>query len=514
MTMKSIGIYNDKSIIHLAELDSKKNIVDVLSLDLNTENPNYKDNVKRLYIWMEKNKGMHIIGLCPNKCLLKSLKINIKSKRALLKALNYQIKSLTALNEKDNVFYPIIKDKDVDGFNILCWIANKLNINNIIKKYKLLNIYPDVISSNAMALSRFFKHYVNDSSPSLVIYLSSNETTCVILENNFPVSAYVIDIGKNKINLSYQKKSQKNDNDINFLKINEKKFDKLNETLTLWHTQLIKFLMSYNNDLTKEKLKVLFTGHFDEYQNLDSFLLNNSEEYLSEKILNTNLSDKAKYYAISIGLALDSIYADHLSVQFRQNELIPKKHFSKLLLTFSSVFIISLLFSFLIFFSVDKKIKKKESFVLENYKSIESLENIYIPSKEKSLINSDRGISQKLVDLEKIIKKEAKNFYFYPIENNVSKTINWIDSIINDSSQIEILLIDYKLLDYPTINEKKPTYNIKIVVEFTASDNSYAKAFFNRLKDHPSLSKKDISTLEETKQAFKANIYINEGAVK
>lgn len=200
---------------------------------------------------------------------------------------------------------------------------------------------------------------------------------------------------------------------------------------------------------------------------------------------------KMRSHALAIGLALDGLASDSLSVQFSQGKFTPphtKQKRKKLLLSYLAVCLIGTL---LVASASALLIGKKKRLLVERLKE-------ELPSE---IALDPKNIEESLYGWETSLNKLRSSFPFHPTVPKVSDVLAWLSADPHFTSEdggkkegIEIKSLHYQLVKYPKIGEAGSPYTAMLSIDFTAETPRLARDFHEELLKgaHIANAKKEI----------------------
>ncbi|NGX34238.1 MAG: hypothetical protein K1060chlam1_00589 [Candidatus Anoxychlamydiales bacterium] len=492
--MKVIGIDLDSDVINLSIMDKNKDLISIKSLDI-SDIP--KNDVKELYI-SNKDKFLITSALEASDVIIKDTDFSIKKSFFIKKAIKYLEESISTLDTDKTIISTVYLKKDS---KLKFFITTKEMLNKHLCRLKHINIDPDRVTSVSQALIRFINFYYRDIESSFLIHLAKNKTTCILIKNHQPVKTFSIKIGTNKLIEADKTDRQLNNSQIDVLNINSK--SKLKTDLTHLKKEIEKVFI-YFCPSKEEKHPLIVTGDLNSFSNLSEFLKNDKvTTLLKSPILEKKL--EYKKFAICIGLSLDALKKDSLSLQFRKDGYTPVKKFENVgKKTLFFTFVV-LAFTFLIYFGSDYFLKNKESILEQRLSFMKEAENRYLGNKKKEIFTNFYADLNKF---EKKLENENKLFPYILKVPNVSETLNWLNNH-KHLKEAEITYINYSLENFPTFFTKTQAYVAKIEIEFKTKKPSIARSFYDSLSKSDGLVNPNQKTSWKAKDnTYRASFYL------
>ncbi|HEU64744.1 MAG: hypothetical protein KR126chlam4_00290 [Candidatus Anoxychlamydiales bacterium] len=464
--MKAIGIDLDADVINLSIMSKNKDLINIKSLDI-SDIP--KSDVKKLYI---ANKDNYLItsALDSSDVIIKSSDFNIKNSLFIKKAIKFHESSISTL-DIDKVIISTIHFKNESKLKF--FITTKEMLNKHLFRLKHINIDPDKVTSTSQALIRFINFYFKDIKSSFLVHIAKSKTTCVLMKDNQPIKTYSIKIGTNKLIEALDDDKVSKNSKIDVLNLNSK--SKLKTQLNHLKKEIEKSFIYFCKPL-EEKHPMIVTGDINYFTNISEFLLHDKVT----KIIKSPLLEKKieyKKFAICIGLSLDALQKDSLSLQFREGEYTPSKKIENVGKKTLFLTLIILAFCFLINFGSNHFIKEKENFLQQRLTFLRNSEKRYLDIQKKEIF---KNFYDDLNEFEKKLELENKNFPYILNAPSVSETLTWLNNheYLKDA---EITSFNYVLEKFPTAFTKTDPYLAKIDIEIKTKKPSLARSFYDSL---------------------------------
>ncbi|NGX48426.1 MAG: hypothetical protein K940chlam5_00011 [Candidatus Anoxychlamydiales bacterium] len=492
--MKAIGIDLDSDVIHLSIMSKNKDLISIKSLDI-SDIPN--SDVKKLYI---SNKDNFLItsALDGSDVLIKSADFNVKNSFFIKKAIKFHEDSISTL-DTDKIVISTINLKNESKLKF--FITTKELLSKHLSRLKHINIDPDRVTSASQALIRFINFYFKDINSSFLVHVAKSKTTCILMKDNQPIKTYSIKIGTNKLMNSHEEEKGSKNSKIDILKLSSK--SKLKIQLTHLKKEIEKSFIYFCKSV-EEKHPMIITGDITSFSNISEFLQNDK---VTKIIKSPFLEKKVEYkkFAICIGLSLDSLKRDSLSLQFREREFTASKKIENIgkKTLFLTLFILA--FCFLINFGSNHLLKEKESFLQQRLNFIRNSENSYLGVQKKEI---SKNFYDDLNAFEKKLEIENKNFPYILSAPSVSETLNWLNNheYLKDA---EITSFNYVLEKFPTAFTKNDPYLAKIDIEIKTKKPSLARSFYDSLSKGQGLVNLSHKISWKTKDdSYRATFYL------
>jgi len=474
--MQINGINEDNEFIFLSTLRKRFRSIEIIKLETFSKSE-FKTKTK-------ENKNILSSALPAEHTLIKFHFFKIKNSYLLKKALLFQSRLLTSLDPKDYVFNSLIQKKLKDGFPSYFFFVTKKNLSDHLKNFKTLDCDPDHVTTEIIALIRFFKSISPKIRCGFVIHIGMKKTLCFYMKNHLPHLFNIINIGINHFLddlsndiLHFEKTDEliKKANSLDLLNLDTKIYMNLHKNLSLWKNQIHQAFFSFMQKEKQGSLPLLVTGQTSFFKNMKDFIF--SSQFASKLLFPQ--PQKIEKYAISIGAALDQIANDHTTVQFRKDNFMSKKTMKKKIFSISFYFIFCTAVAFLTYFAGCKVIDNRKEQI--NNRILEIIQKD--PSfKDKKIFQNYKDPENLLEKCERQLKIDMKPFPFIPNIFKISDIIAWLQSeeTLKESNS-EITNFSYELIDYPSIKESHLPYKAKITFEFLCHDPIKARQFHKKI---------------------------------
>jgi hypothetical protein len=464
------GLQRESSSIKWAKIRKKKGLIRIEQL----ETLPIGNDVKQLYFTKDKREQTSITvisGLETNHLLLRDLKFKIQEKRKILNLVPFQIESQIPYPiEESIVALQLFPKKETKETDVSLFAAKAASLQEHIDRWNSLGIESDEISCEPVALARFINHFFPEVKKSLILHIGTNSSTAAYIVKNKVIFSHPFPL---TLDLFLEK-------DLDQIKKDQDRF--------------FSFLFKKIPLLEEEKMDVILTGNSSSASSkLWEFIYANLPPELS--INKTPIQDPSydtttlKAYAIPIGLAIDGLVTDGLSIEFRKGispSLSSKKKKAKAFLTLALA-VCTLTVS---------------TFILQNIYLHQKKQVLLSAFKEEfdpSSINSIKKIGdleEKLSTIEAGLKKDKTPYPLAPAFPNISEILAYFS---NFPPTFEIKKINYSLVKYPKADSPKSPYEGRIDLEIETKEARDLLLFEQKiLKKSPFINtKKEIT--KETK---------------
>ena len=329
-------------------------------------------------------------------------------------------------------------------------------IKTFLNQVEKLGFTPDWLSTNAMALYRYCRHFYPDALTCIAIYMGFEETSIISMtEKQLSVSS--------SIPLGFRH-FQEAGADIISLK---KQFINDLDRCTHFIKGKCKTALHY---------QTLTLGRFD-----DAF---EEEDFLENRI--TKRPDKKNdRFAIAIGLALDTLANDKQTIQLRKGTFTPSSHLGKLGKKLCYCFLLANLLTLSTFFLSKSMLSKKERALeasLDAFIKNFSINTISLSHEKKPV----KRIEYKLKQVKHQIVSKHKFFPVFSKAPNVSRSLAFFaeEPLFK---HVNITRFTYDLVKYPTIKKLFAPCDAIVRLYMEIPQSSQARQVHDFLKQSASI---------------------------
>ncbi len=458
----SLGVHREGSTLNVAliHLDKKEIKIDLLR--------SFDADVKPLYILeavLEGRSPAIVSGLEASEICIREIPFKISNKRAILASLPFQAEACIPYPLDEAIllpsFYPQKEKQTL--VNIISTSAPSLE-KHLKSLKEVWDIDPDITSSLPNAIKRF----CDFTYPEI--------KTCVFFHLGKEKSFIGIKI-TSRITLSKT------------LKWGSVQFEKSQDSCIKDLSRMIEFLKTKENTpshliLTGEKCSRLKEALEAEFEVLD----------------------KEAEHALPIGLALEGLYQDERTAQFRQGRFCPEKTTKKRKKTLLSYASVCLAMTLFIWGASHLALNKKEQ-------ALETQLNSF--SAELKIDTSSKNLEEKIFAIEKKLSKEKALFSYVPLVPKVSDVLAYLSThpalaAKGEEEGINIKNFEYALVKYPKLGSSTDPYKAKVSIEFTSGSQKMAREFREALThDKVFIDPKEEVIWKVSPEGYFASFHLN-----
>jgi type IV pilus assembly protein PilM len=439
--MFTIGLTLEKEAFRIAILKKEKNSIAIESLQTFSHSP---DNVKLFYNLppFHTRKDTQIVsGLTGSDVFIRKLHLPLRDRRKILAALPFQLESLIPFSSENPIICPLLKPLSKQMTAVTVVATTQAHLSSHITTLKEIDIQPDTISCSPIALARFARWKFPQEFRILCFEAREKKLSCVLLEDNELLLSQSIPINdRGDAALELEKLSI-------FLKQKGVVDDQ-----TAW-------ILTGDSESFSEIISKIFTGP----------KLGVSDSHLA-------------HYAVPIGLALDALAADELSVQFCQKEFTPEHTWQSRKKKMLHYLGLCLGAALLMFIGGSFVLAKKQHYL------VEKLQSYFSSSSSKNSLTSIRQIEEKLQEWDRSLRGQKSSFAFVPTVPKVSDVLAWLSvhpsfatEEGNQKEGVDIKSLHYSLVKYPKIGDVASPYAALVELEFTSLSPRSARDFHEAL---------------------------------
>lgn len=442
--MEFIGIQKKRDFYRLAYLSTVQGEVAIQCLEKEQNPPEIKKNV------------FTVTGIEGQDLLIRHLTSPLKKKTALQKTLPFQLEPLIPYALDDVVVKPLFyTDKEEIEAHFFC--VPKEALEKHLQGFQDSGTDPDWVSTLPTALSRFAA-FVAPEEPSLIVFhIGSKKIQLVSIQDHKLFSHVTLHVGAEDLAVG------------DSAKIVEKLTREVDRALCF---------MAHKEE-TSGSRKVLFCG--EKVKEVQA-LLEQKDSLLDPIEIEGHggfSGESVRPYAIPIGLAIDALKNDPLSIQLRQEEYISKRSLTKIKkgmirggVLAASLFIVAWIFASVVYTKKENVLIREVDHLVSHYKpSISSLGNTKGADLESILINLNKQLR---------IPKSGEHLYQPP--PLVTDLLGFI-STHPSLEGIDVKRLDFSLTHYPTIKSPTQPYRPKVHLMFSTDNAKKARAFHDAIID-------------------------------
>ena len=433
-----------------------------------------------------------VTGIKSQDVLIRHIESLLKNTRVQRKCLPFQLERIIP-NSIDDVIVKYIDIKNENKDYKTCFIVSKKRIKDHLEKWQASD--PDWVSSAPIALFRFGNFVGITEKSYTIFYMGQRETQIVSIVEGCVHTCLTINIGAEHFFSAYFKdssqekkgESKRGQEQCDLRKISEKKTPLLAEVKRKFYQEIDRaFCFLFLDQPEKKNRHILLTGQTDAFQ-IDKWLVETEAFMFSplkiERTFGFNLSE-LRMHAIAIGLGLDALKNDRMSMQLREDAFTAPKKVKELkkclgkgalicmLLTCITVF-----FSSVILRRYEQHLHQKIDRYIQKYGSeLNALKTVDFSEK----------IDRKIHILNENLKFSKSNYKYFIPPPCVSDCLAFLAThpkLNEDERAKEIKIKDlwYVLIEYPSIDKPYSPYKIKVDVIFETEKSHYIKEFYEAI---------------------------------
>lgn len=438
--MEIIGIHKDGSKIEVASLSQTGGEISIDLLEAHRDQ------------FFSKKNPFIVTGVDGQDLLIRRLRTPLKKKRALNKTLPFQLEALIPYQLEDVVVKPIYIPMESET-EALFFTVSKKNLEKHLESFEEEGLSPQWVSAVPMALSRFASLTCPDISNLVVFHMGATKTQIVSLQEGIIRSHLTLHMGADDLGKG-KKGSVKLKREV------DRAF----------------CFLSHKEEGCQQR-HVLFCG--ERAEEVEALLTS------EEEIVSVQGTGKGEYtwdmvrpFAISIGLSLDVLKNDSMSIQLRQGEYVSERCLKSIqrklffgIGVAAALFLFTALSSHLSFSKKEKAYKMHVTALIDRYKE---------DFPQLALIDKEVRLSKMMVDVRQELegKKKKENVYLEP--PRVADLLAFL-STHPQLEDIEVTKVSYELKQYPSLDRPKEIYVPRVRVAFTAHEAKRARDFHDAI---------------------------------
>jgi len=476
-----LGCHLDQNKLYAAHLTICPTSVSVDSLTSFA----LQDNVKPLDMMGQtmggKIKNAVISSVFPShKLLARPIELKSFVKSEVDSVLKYQLEPLLPYSLESSVSDKITLFQNQEKASFFLFAAKKDDVQSCLKDHLQYGIDPEIVAPKAIALAHFADLFCKETKNLIIIDLSADETSCLVLKEGMPHSIRSMPLA--------------------FVT------DGSEEELKHFSLELSRILYSIESEDEEVKaFPILFTGHLETDPRVLSLLAQllghdtlSLENLPHNVLLKHNSIKECCSFAVPIGLSLISspLQKEKFSINLRQEELSYSKKWRRykndLIFYFSCMIILSIAGSWIGGRLLDHRtVGLQESYaryvsLLEKAPSdIETLftkQSAQAPKEIKEL--SAQDIKERLSFIQQTLVTGPDEMAFYPNVPRASDLLGWLAShpkAKSGNKSIQIEKFSYTLVKRPEKEKPKEHYQVRVDLELTAPSPEAAREFYEAL---------------------------------
>lgn len=464
----AIGLEKTSSIIKFANASLSKGRVTLKELK---EVPidSWKD--------IQKQSSIVSTGLDSRDLLIRSLSLPLKKDKDIDAALPFQAETLLPYPiEQALLGWNKIEQRD-ENTEILFFSAKKDSLQKHLEQWQSLEIEPEIVASESIALARFLTFYSSVTEPCFVIHINEGNITCALVRQGNVLAAHSLSEG-----ISIEADQGANRTQLS----------------------ITKMIYSLSKELKGNPIELgLITGEGASLKPLVESIYDQLKLHPPEAVPSDHSTEELLRFAVPIGLALNAL--ELRPINFRQQELTfpdPWKHIkAPLICYYALILALSIIFYLFGQFYLQKQENQlKQQYVdilLEMDKSYDSFEKTFLAknplAREKSqgelvpisdLTRND--LIERVNFLQNELNSSPDSFPLFANIPRVSDVLAWLSTHPqavgeNQEGRIQIDHLSYQMVKRPIQGKKQEKYQVKVELEFSSPSPTAAREFHDAL---------------------------------
>lgn len=519
---KTVGIHLEENTLLAAFVVLEKGSLQIKKLFEIPVSSRADEPVKLLYKDPELKKilDQHLIvsGLSSSDVLVRRMRLKLTQEDDIDAAFEFQAEPQLPYAIDEAVLDKILIEKQDTGSQIVFLAAKKEKIQEHVAFFQGLNIDPEVITAEPVALSNLLFFSSDLQSAEFAVHIGKNSTLCILIKDKKLIASHEIQEGWESIYDGFLLDTPENPvsieeffaADIETMAMEERPhFFKALESLQkgiLWnYMALMKETKCQETPLLYVTGQGANLAHFPELLATDLGIDLGIFKIPSHSC---TLQDFHRF-SLPIGLAFTAQSHSPVSINFRRGDLAyatPWKRFLKHLYVFGgcSLALAAALYLFGAAYYQYREDGLKSRFLnllslsQKPYEEFETQYEAKFPAEKMgdaplaiNALNTD-GLSRRLDFLEKNIRSIPDTYPLFPQSPLVSDVLAWITTHptlacgpdAKEGDECPPFIIDtfhYSMVKRPEPNKKNEKYQIKIDLEFSTSSPRLAREFHDAL---------------------------------
>ena len=517
----TMGLELDSSDLRVAALSLQRGsvVIDAL-IDLKiTPSLSNESDVKPLYTSEQKKEvellaANHlVVTSLPNlDILIRPLELGLKKDKEIDAVLNFQAVLLLPYTIDNGIIDRIITSKTKEGSKLVVLAARKDHIEAHLNQWKALDIEPEIVTADPVALSAFGSYFAPSITTYFGIHLGDTHSFCTLVIDKKLIASQSISNGLNDLLAPIEEATHSNaltarETLTGELQngINPQLATILQPHIEAWNMALMRTILSLAKQAKGLEIShILITGPGSCLSTLKKAIEAslNKTQVPCEVEISSNISEqKLCSYALPIGSALSALPNFPDPVNFRKPPFAFPNPWKRMKGPLTLYVGLCLALTFALFLFGNAYIQHKEIAVKQEYlkllsvlhKTFDEFEKEHpLNDNAKSSIESltDTQIQARLNLIEKEIAAIPQIFPLQPNVPLVSDVLAWLSTHpsfqpIQDGSPdhhaIKIESLSYTMVKRPEPAKKQEKYQVKVELELSSPTPKMAREFHDAL---------------------------------
>lgn len=466
-----------------------------------------------------KKQPFLVTGISSKDVLIRHIDILLNKPRMQEKCLPFQIENIIS-RSIDDVIVKSVNIKNKNKSYKTCFIVSKKRIKDHLDTWNESD--PDWVSAAPMALLRYGSFVGVTKAAYTILHMGHKETQIISVAEGCVHTSLTLDIGsKHFFNAYYEdiyqekKGEYKPDQDqCDLRKVSAKKTPLLAEVKRKFYQEIDRaFCFLFPDQKETKSRHILFTGQVDVFQ-IDKWLTETEAFLFSplqmKKTCGFNCSE-LRVYAIAIGLGLDALKNDRMSLQLRQDDFIAPKKVKEIKKSLGKGALMCTLLVCIAIFCFTVSLRRHE-------KSLHQKIDQYVQRYGSELsafqtVDTAEKIDRKIQILNQNLKFSKNNYKYFTPPPCVSDCLTFLATHpkLNEggrAKEIKIKDLWYVLVEYPSIDKPYNPYKIKVDVLFETEKPQYIQEFYEALgKEDAWIDKREKVTWKQSERGNEISFF-------
>jgi type IV pilus assembly protein PilM len=433
--------------------------------------------------------------------LVRSLQLPLRKTKDIDVALPFQAEPLLPYPVDQAILGRQIIDQTTDESKLTIFSIRKDLLQKHLNEWQQLNIEPEVVSCTQTALAFFAKQFVLTRHPYLILHLQDYWMTCLLVKEGKVLASYASFEGIQKIREAF------GNEEIFIREMQAENLpENISETVQKLQQVIAKLIYAIFKELKGQSLEgILLTGEVAQWPLLEKALT----EKFNLPLLNLEESEKRRY-AVPIGLAHEALPTNKKDLlNFRKKEFVYPHFWKQLKIPLAIYLVLMVILTLVFYFFEQSYLNYEEIKIKEKYmdllaamnKSYDSFEEAFLAKNpiatEKShgeisniMQLQSQDLAERLEFLQKDLQVTPHTFPLFANIPKVSDVLAWLSNHPNVvrqkedhsiESRLQIENFNYIMLKRPIQGKKQEHYQVKVELEFSSSNPTWAREFHDAL---------------------------------
>jgi len=470
-----LGLELTDSTLRGAELTQRQGkpcLQNIFDISIDQENstsdhvkPLYNDDEQQLFYQLA-DQSLVVTGLNTHEIVTRPLEIQLTSMSKIDSVLDFQTEPLLPYHVDSAIIDRVKLSSTTEGSSFTITATQESSVKDHLKPWHSIRIEPEIISCVPAALAAFSNTFGSKNSSFFVLHVGLSQSTCILVKNGQLLASQLISAGSNDPEL--------------------------------FRMHCSKTFLALGKGSVSE---VLLTG-----EPCSNITLNKEYKIIlpqkSEEFPLT--SSQLQSYAIPIGLGLTALPGYRDQINFRQKNQAYPYPWKRVKTPLIAYLFLSVLISFVFYLFGNVYLSDRLDSIKHEYSQLLMILHKPYTEFEKTYQNKVEGrkVGEEIVEnpihytqndllgrlnfLEKDVSSIPDIFPLVPNVPRVSDVLAWLSSHphvkgVDEKDGLHLKSFSYKMVKRPDQNKKRDKYQVRVDLEFTAPNPTYAREFHDFL---------------------------------